>query len=97
MSIDYTKHKDKRVNNSTIEHRDFFVIEERRPYEALYLRDPSLDPQLVWKCKDEQNRQDLAAPTVSIYIHTKDFWNAANAIHEHMERFETSRCGRGTR
>jgi adenine-specific DNA-methyltransferase len=51
MSIDYTKHRDKRVNNPTIEHRDFFVREERRPYNTLYPRDPSLDPRLVWKGK----------------------------------------------
>ncbi len=34
----------------------------------LYPRDPSLDPQLVWRGKDEQDRQDLAVPVVPIYI-----------------------------
>ncbi|HZH98396.1 MAG TPA: site-specific DNA-methyltransferase, partial [Fimbriimonadaceae bacterium] len=71
MSIDYTKHSDKRVNNPTMEHRDFFVAEERKPYDTLYPRDPSLDPQLVWKGKDEQDREDLAVPTVPIYIQEK--------------------------
>ena len=28
----------------------------------LYPRDPSLDPQLVWKGKDEQDARDLAVP-----------------------------------
>ena len=37
----------------------------------LYPRDPSLDPQLVWKGKDEQDRQDLAVPVVPIYIQEK--------------------------
>jgi len=37
----------------------------------LYPRDLSLDPQLVWKGKDEQDRQDLAVPTVPIYIQEK--------------------------
>ncbi len=69
--VDYTKHKDKRVNNPTMENRGFFVEEERKPYEALYPRDPSLDPQLVWKGKDEQDREDLAVPTVPIYIQEK--------------------------
>jgi len=33
-----------------------------------YPRDPSLDPQLVWKGKDEQDQADLAVP---IYIQEK--------------------------
>ena len=37
----------------------------------LYPRDPSLDPQLVWKGKDEQDRQDLEVPVVPIYIQEK--------------------------
>ena len=37
----------------------------------LYPRDPSLDPQLVWKGKDEQDRKDLAVPVVPIYIQEK--------------------------
>ena len=37
----------------------------------LYPRDPSLDPQLVWKGKDEQDRQDLAVPAVPVYIQEK--------------------------
>ena len=30
----------------------------------LYPRDPSLDPQLVWKGKDEQDAEDLEVPAV---------------------------------
>ena len=37
----------------------------------LYPRDSSLDPQLVWKGKDEQDRKDLAVPVVPIYIQEK--------------------------
>ena len=37
----------------------------------LYPRDPSLDPQLVWKGKDEQDAQELAVPAVPIYIQEK--------------------------
>ena len=37
----------------------------------LYPRDPSLDPQLVWKGKDEQDREDLAVPVVPVYIQEK--------------------------
>ena len=33
-----------------------------------YPRNPSLDPQLVWKGKDEQDSHDLEVPAVPIYI-----------------------------
>jgi adenine-specific DNA-methyltransferase len=34
----------------------------------LYPRDPSLDPQLVWAGKDEQDRSPLEVPAVPLYI-----------------------------
>jgi adenine-specific DNA-methyltransferase len=37
----------------------------------LHPRDPSLDPQLVWKGKDEQDQRDLEVPVVPIYIQEK--------------------------
>ena len=40
-------------------------------FGSLYPRDPSLDPQLVWKGKDKQDAQDLAVPVVPIYIQEK--------------------------
>ena len=66
--IDSHKHNDKRANIPTEELRDFIADEEKAPKTVLYPRDPSLDPQLVWKGKDEQDAQDLAIPTVPIYI-----------------------------
>src|SRR3972149_2372621 len=42
--------------------------EEKRPTIVRYPRDPSLDPQLVWKGKDEQDAADLEVPAVPIYI-----------------------------
>jgi adenine-specific DNA-methyltransferase len=65
------KHKDARVNIPTHELRDFVSADEAAPTTLLYPRDPSLDPQLVWKGKDEQDRQDLAVPVVPIYIQEK--------------------------
>jgi len=63
--------KDKRTNIPTRELADFVVKEEQAPYIKRYPRDPSLDPQLVWKGKDEQDGQDLSIPTVPIYIQEK--------------------------
>ncbi len=65
------KHKDKRVNIPTEELRDFVAEEEKQPKTVLYPRDPSLDPQLVWKGKDEQDSQPLEVPAVPIYIQEK--------------------------
>src|SRR5919199_1039904 len=69
--IEALKHSDKRVNIPTEELRDFVAEDEKAPKTVLYPRDPSLDPQLVWKGKDEQDREDLAVPAVPIYIQEK--------------------------
>src|SRR3990172_5415025 len=42
--------------------------EEKRPATVRYPRDQTLDPQLVWKGKDEQDGHDLEVPAVPIYI-----------------------------
>src|SRR5438552_3930703 len=68
-SIRHTK--DTRVNIPTEELRDFVAEDEKAPKWMLYPRDPSLDPQLVWKGKDEQDRQPLEVPVVPIYIQEK--------------------------
>jgi adenine-specific DNA-methyltransferase len=71
VPIEATKHKDARVNIPTHELRDFVSAQEAAPQSLLFPRDPSLDPQLVWKGKDEQDRNDLAVPVVPIYIQEK--------------------------
>jgi adenine-specific DNA-methyltransferase len=69
--VESVKHKDKRANIPTEELRDFVKEDENQPKTMLYPRDPSLDPQLVWKGKDELDQQDLAVPSVPIYIQEK--------------------------
>ena len=69
--VESIRHKDKRANIPTEELRDFVADEELAPKTMLYPRDPSLDPQLVWKGKDEQDRENLAVPVVPIYIQEK--------------------------
>ncbi len=79
------KHKDKRTNIPTEELREFVAEDERKPKTVLYPRDSSLDPQLVWKGKDEQDQQPLAIPAVPIYIQEK--------IHPHAIIEEVRRVG----
>src|SRR5258705_8803844 len=69
--VESIRHRDKRANIPTEELRDFVADEERAPKTMLYPRDSSLDPQLVWKGKDEQDRGDLAAPVGPVYIQEK--------------------------
>jgi adenine-specific DNA-methyltransferase len=56
------------VNIPTAELESFAAADEAAPKVKLYPRDPSLDPQLVWKGKDEQDATDLAVPVVPVYI-----------------------------
>src|SRR5438552_211789 len=65
------RHQQRRTNIPTEELRDFVADQEKQPKVALYPRDPSLDPQLVWKGKDEQDQQPLQVPAVPIYIQEK--------------------------
>ncbi len=69
--VEAIRHKDTRVNIPTHELRDFVKDDEVAPKTLLYPRDPSLDPQLVWKGKDEQDRHDLEVPVVPVYIQEK--------------------------
>ena len=69
--VEVTKHKDKRKNIPTEELSDFVKSEEKKPTEVLYPRDSSLDPQLVWRGKDEQDSEALEIPAVPIYIQEK--------------------------
>ncbi len=59
---------DTRPNIPTAELESFARPEEKKPTIVRYPRDPTLDPQLVWKGKDEQDSHDLEVPAVPIYI-----------------------------
>jgi len=69
--VDSLRYQDKRANIPTNELRGFVEGDESAPRSMLYPRDPSLDPQLVWKGKDAQDRQPLEVPVVPIYIQEK--------------------------
>jgi len=69
--VESLRHQDHRTNIPTEELRDFVVDDETAPTTLLYQRDPSLDPQLVWKGKDEEDRGNLGVPVVPVYIQEK--------------------------
>jgi adenine-specific DNA-methyltransferase len=49
----------------------FISSEDAAAKGILYSRDPSLDPQLVWKGKDEQDSHKLEVPALPVYIQEK--------------------------
>ena len=70
--IEATVHGEARRSNiPTTELGAFLAEQDKEPRPVLYPRDPSLDPQLVWKGKDEQDRHPLEVPAVPIYIQEK--------------------------
>ncbi|MBO0697669.1 MAG: site-specific DNA-methyltransferase, partial [Zavarzinella sp.] len=69
--VESTRHLNKRTNIPTRELGAMAAADEAAPKAILYPRDPSLDPQLVWKGKDEQDRNPLSVPAVPIYIQEK--------------------------
>jgi adenine-specific DNA-methyltransferase len=64
-------HADKRTNLPTADAQDFVSEEVEQPTTLRYPRDPSLDPQLVWKGKDDTDGEDLAVEAPPIYIQEK--------------------------
>ena len=72
VPVDSIKHKsEKRPNIPTRGLAGFAAEDEATPKTVLYPRDPSLDPQLVWKGKDEQDQNPLEVPAAPIYIQEK--------------------------
>jgi adenine-specific DNA-methyltransferase len=71
QKITAIRHAEKRSNIPTEELRDFYAADRADRANALYPRDESLDPQLVWRGKDELDREELSVPTVPIYIQEK--------------------------
>lgn len=69
--VETVVHQDKRRNIPTGQQAHLVEQEESNPAEVRYPRDPSLDPQLVWKGKDIQDAADLVVPAVPIYIQEK--------------------------
>jgi adenine-specific DNA-methyltransferase len=93
IRVETTKHTEaRRKNIPTADLEALVRDEERAPQTVLYPRNPDLDPQLVWRGKDEQDAKPLAVPAVPIYIQEKI---APRAIIEEL-RAERKRAGRET-
>ena len=67
----FTHEADKRKNIPTAEYQSVVRKEEQTPRPVRYPRNIDLDPQLVWRGKDEQDWSDLVVHAPPLYIQEK--------------------------
>jgi len=68
--VEATIHQNKRINIPTADAQDFMPTDPAIP-QVVYQRDPSLDPQLVWRDKFKGDPTQLATDAPPIYIQEK--------------------------
>jgi adenine-specific DNA-methyltransferase len=69
--VEAFRHEDKRVNIPTADSSELVSPDVAHPTHLRYPRNPDLDPQLVWRGKDEQDGEDLVVDAPPIYIQEK--------------------------
>ena len=71
-TVEALKHDEaKRKNIPTAEYQSVIQKEEEKPKAIKYPRNTDLDPQLVWRGKDEQDWSDLVVHAPPLYIQEK--------------------------
>jgi adenine-specific DNA-methyltransferase len=71
-SVEALKHNEaKRLNIPTAEYQSVLEREQQNPKKVSYPRNTDLDPQLVWRGKDEQDWSDLVVQAPPLYIQEK--------------------------
>lgn len=66
-----THAEDKRRNIPTVEYQSVVKQEQQQPVTVKYSRNVDLDPQLVWRGKDQQDWSDLVVHAPPLYIQEK--------------------------
>lgn len=90
-SVETLKHDEaKRKNIPTAEYQSVLEKEQQNPKKVFYPRNRDLDPQLVWRGKDEQDWSDLVVQAPPLYIQEKvhpkvliDDLRRASKVREH--------------
>ena len=72
-TVEALRHQDaSRKNIPTAEYQAVMAEDDRNPIRVAYeRRNPDLDPQLVWRGKDEQNWSDLVVQAPPLFIQEK--------------------------
>jgi len=73
LSVETIKHQEaSRTNIPTAEYQAVLNEEQQKPLKLAYeRRNRDLDPQLVWRGKDEQDWSDLVVSAPPLYIQEK--------------------------
>jgi adenine-specific DNA-methyltransferase len=71
VPVDAFRHEDKRVNNPPADSEALVDESVLQVKQLRWKRSPDLDPQLVWRGKDEQDGEDLVVDAPPIYIQEK--------------------------
>jgi adenine-specific DNA-methyltransferase len=72
IEVSALRHKDKRRNIPTAELEPVMDEKDKAPIRKEYKRrNDDLDPQLVWRGKDEQDWSDLIVQAPPLYIQEK--------------------------
>jgi adenine-specific DNA-methyltransferase len=71
IAVEALRHRDKRRNLPTAELEPVMDERDKRPIPVPYPRNRDLDPQLVWRGKDEQDWSDLIVQAPPLYIQEK--------------------------
>ncbi|MEF8715418.1 MAG: site-specific DNA-methyltransferase, partial [Accumulibacter sp.] len=98
-TVDAIKHDDaKRKNIPTAEYQSVLDENQKTPRQVRYPRNTDLDPQLVWRGKDEQDWSDLVVHAPPLYIQEKVHPKALidELLRESKEReYEQGGFGKG--
>ncbi|WP_216822736.1 hypothetical protein, partial [Pseudomonas aeruginosa] len=70
-TVETIKHDDAKRKNIPSAEQQSFVQEPATPKQIRYPRNTDLDPQLVWRGKDEQDWSDLVVNAPPLYIQEK--------------------------
>jgi adenine-specific DNA-methyltransferase len=70
-TVESLKHDEKRKNIPTVELQSVLSTDDQQIRQIRYPRNTDLDPQLVWRGKDEQDWSDLVVHAPPLYIQEK--------------------------
>ena len=86
-TVESLRHQEaSRKNIPTAEYQAVMAEDDRNPVRVAYeRRNPDLDPQLVWRGKDEQSRSDLVVQAPPLFIQEKVHPKVLRPCHELTE------------
>lgn len=70
-TVETLRHEEKRKNIPTAELQSVLSTDDQQTRQVRYPRNTDLDPQLVWRGKDEQDWSDLVVHVPPLYIQEK--------------------------